>query len=120
MVRLYRTPVPAPTPERNGRSVTSGPVSDSDDPLARFRLDGRVAIVTGASAGIGARMARVLHGAGALVVLAARRAELLEALAGELPGAVPLPCDVSRDQDRDAQVDAALARPGPSDIPVHN
>ena len=52
--------------------------------LERFRLDGRVAIVTGASSGLGARFARVLAGAGASVVVAARRAERLEALAGEL------------------------------------
>ena len=55
--------------------------------LERFRLDGRVAIVTGASSGLGARFARVLAGAGASVVVAARRAERLEALAGELAGA---------------------------------
>ena len=40
--------------------------------LPDFRLDGRVAIVTGASSGLGARFATVLHAAGAHVVLAAR------------------------------------------------
>ena len=43
------------------------------DVLAPFRLDGRVAIVTGASSGFGDRFARVLHAAGASVVAAARR-----------------------------------------------
>ena len=41
------------------------------DPLAAFRLDGRVAIVTGASSGLGERFARVLDAAGARVVVAA-------------------------------------------------
>lgn len=53
------------------------------DPLAPFRLDGRVAIVTGASSGLGARFARVLDAAGAKVVVVARRLERLEALAEE-------------------------------------
>jgi hypothetical protein len=47
----------------------------------RWRLDGRVALVTGASAGLGARFARVLHAAGAHVIVTARRANRLEELA---------------------------------------
>lgn len=60
-------------------------MADSDlDPLAPFRIDGKVAIVTGASSGLGARFARVLDAAGANVVLVARRRERLEELASEL------------------------------------
>ncbi len=80
------------------------------DPLAAFRLDGRVAIVTGASSGLGARFARVLDAAGARVVLAARRRERLEELAGELTDALPVSCDLSDPEAPAALVDAALGR----------
>ncbi len=50
---------------------------------ARWRLDGRVALVTGASAGLGARFARVLHAAGAHVIVTARRADRLTELVHE-------------------------------------
>jgi len=52
--------------------------------MTRFHLDGRVAIVTGASSGLGERFARVLSDAGAMPVLVARRKDRLEALAREL------------------------------------
>ena len=85
-----------------------------------FRLDGRVALVTGASAGLGARFARVLHGAGAEVVLVARRADRLEALAAELPGAVVAPADLAVAEQREAAVATALEAHGRVDVLVNN
>lgn len=62
-------------------------------------LDGQLALVTGASSGIGLATARALAAAGARLVLAARRAERLKELAQELPGAEALLLDV-RDAKR--------------------
>jgi NAD(P)-dependent dehydrogenase (short-subunit alcohol dehydrogenase family) len=89
-------------------------------PLDTFRLDGRVAIVTGASSGLGERFARVLHAAGARVVGAARRFDRLQALAGELDGFVPVRCDVTSEADVDQLVDRALETCGAVDVLVNN
>ncbi len=90
------------------------------DPLRPFRLDGRVALVTGASSGLGARFARVLHAVGATVVLTARRLERLERLADELPGTHPVRADVADAEDRERLVEVTGERAGPVDVLVNN
>jgi NAD(P)-dependent dehydrogenase (short-subunit alcohol dehydrogenase family) len=95
-------------------------MSQAVDPGALFRLDGRVALVTGASSGLGMRFARVLHAAGADVVLAARRMDRIEALAGELGRALPIACDVAVPADLERLVAAALDRGGRIDVLVNN
>jgi NAD(P)-dependent dehydrogenase (short-subunit alcohol dehydrogenase family) len=90
------------------------------DPLSAFRLDGRVAIVTGASAGLGARFARVLVAAGASVVVAARRAERLRALADEIGNVHAVTCDLSQDAAPAALVAETLERFGRVDVLVNN
>jgi NAD(P)-dependent dehydrogenase (short-subunit alcohol dehydrogenase family) len=90
------------------------------DPLAPFRLDGQVAVVTGASSGLGDRFARALAGAGASMVVAARRAERLEALAADLGDALAVPCDVVDPGDRERLVGTALERFGRIDVLVNN
>src|SRR4051812_47257037 len=101
--------------------VESRAMADPVDPLAPFKLDDRVAIVTGASSGLGERMARVLHGAGATVVVAARRLERLENLAAGLGDRVtPVACDVSVDADLERLVTATIEQHGRVDILVNN
>jgi NAD(P)-dependent dehydrogenase (short-subunit alcohol dehydrogenase family) len=95
-------------------------MSDGFDPMAPFRLDGRVAIVTGASAGLGDRFARVLHAAGATVALAARRADRLEALAADLPGSIAVPTDVAIPEERERLVAETVRQAGTVDVLVNN
>ncbi len=92
------------------------------DPLSLFRLDGQVAVVTGASAGLGDRFARVLHAAGATVVVAARRLERIESLAADLgERCVPMVCDVSDGDACRALIDRATdVGSGGIDVLVNN
>jgi NAD(P)-dependent dehydrogenase (short-subunit alcohol dehydrogenase family) len=97
---------------------------DVDDPTRMFRLDGRTAILTGASSGLGVVMAEALAGAGANVVLAARRAERIAELERSIQGAggqaIAVPCDVSREGDVDRLIAAAQERFGSIDVLVNN
>jgi NAD(P)-dependent dehydrogenase (short-subunit alcohol dehydrogenase family) len=90
------------------------------DFLSAFRLDGRVAVVTGASSGLGARFARVLQGAGASVVVAARRLERLEGLAKELDRVTAVACDVSDDRECERLVETTLEQHRRIDVLVNN
>lgn len=90
------------------------------DPSHLFDLSGRVACVTGASAGLGQRAAIVLAVAGARVVGVARRAEALEDWAAQTgPAAATVAADLSQ-RDRIGDIAARIAEPfGPPDILVH-
>ncbi|GAA0359981.1 SDR family oxidoreductase [Actinoallomurus spadix] len=85
-----------------------------------IELTGRTVIVTGASSGIGAATARLLHAAGAYPVLAARRADRLAALSEELGGALAVPTDVTDATQVRVLVAAALDRYGRIDGLVNN
>ncbi len=85
-----------------------------------MEIDGAVAIVTGASSGIGAATARLLAERGARVVLAARRMERIEALAAELPGAVAVRTDVTDPAQIGRMVTRCLELHGRVDILVNN
>ena len=95
-------------------------VAGTTDPFSVFGIEGRVAIVTGASSGLGAHFARVLYKAGARVALTARRADRLADLAGELPGSFVIAADVSSADDRERIVSETVEVLGPPRILVNN
>ncbi len=107
-------------PHRGVASRLALETSAMSTALDLFRLDSRVAVVTGASSGLGARFARVLAEAGATVALAARRVERLETVAEHLPDAAVFRCDVSQPADVDALVHGVKAQFGRVDILVNN
>ena len=86
-----------------------------------FNLEGKTALVTGASGGIGAEIAKVLHGAGATVGLSGTRTDPLEALAGELgERAHVLPCNLGDGEAVEALPKQAAEAMGSVDILVNN
>ena len=86
-----------------------------------FRLDGKVALVTGATGGIGAAVARALHAQGAQVAITGRRAAELEALAAELGERVLVaPADLADPAAPAALVEKVEGALGGPDILVNN
>jgi NAD(P)-dependent dehydrogenase (short-subunit alcohol dehydrogenase family) len=89
-----------------------------------FGLSGRVAVVTGASSGLGVTMSRGLAAAGAKVVMAARRKDRLDEFAAELRSrgaeALAVACDVCREQKVDTLVRTTIDRFGRVDVLVNN
>jgi 3-oxoacyl-[acyl-carrier protein] reductase len=87
-----------------------------------FSLAGKTALVTGASGGIGASVAKALHAAGATVGISGTRAQVLEELKTSLGGdrVHVLPCNLSLPEDVEKLVPAAEAAMGGIDILVNN
>jgi 3-oxoacyl-[acyl-carrier protein] reductase len=86
-----------------------------------FDLSNRVALVTGASGGLGSAIARALHKQGAKVVLSGTRREALDALAAELgERAFVAPCNLSDAASVEKLIPEAEALAGPLDILVNN
>jgi NAD(P)-dependent dehydrogenase (short-subunit alcohol dehydrogenase family) len=89
-----------------------------------FDLTGRVAVVTGASSGLGVTFAEGLAAAGASIVIAARRTDRLESLRTSLEErgtkTLAVECDVSKEASVDGLVRATLERFGRVDVLVNN
>ena len=87
--------------------------------LDSFRLDGKVAVVTGGNRGLGEAYARALGEAGARVAIAARDQARSETVAGEL-GALPVTTDVSDPASVAAMLETVTGELGPVDVLVNN
>lgn len=92
-------------------------MSAAPDP---FPLAGRIAVVTGASRGMGRVFSEALVGAGARVAALARPSPALEAFAAQHPEMLVLPCDVGAPDSVRRAFDAVAERLGPPDILVNN
>jgi NAD(P)-dependent dehydrogenase (short-subunit alcohol dehydrogenase family) len=88
------------------------------DELDRFKLDGRVAIVTGGTGGIGSRLAQALAGVGAKVVVHGRDEGRTKEVAARL-GALSVVADLTRKDDADRLADVAMAAFGRVDVIVN-
>lgn len=85
-----------------------------------FSVEGKRALVTGASSGLGHRFARDLAANGARVGAVARRKHRLDALSAEWPNLTPLAADLHSEETRRSVIDAALDRLGRIDALVND
>jgi NAD(P)-dependent dehydrogenase (short-subunit alcohol dehydrogenase family) len=112
--------ISARTPPRYNERVDNGARTNAD----MFSLDGRVAIVTGASSGLGAAIATAMAQAGADVVIGARRKDRLEEVAATIRDAgrraLAVTTDVARPEDCERLVDSAMEEFGRVDVLVNN
>ena len=91
-----------------------------NDPLNVFRLDGKTALVTGASSGIGAQTVKLFSSLGAKVIAAARREDRLQDLANQYPNVMAVKCDVGVEADCKNLVDTVINEYGKIDILINN
>ncbi|MGO9341039.1 MAG: SDR family NAD(P)-dependent oxidoreductase [Acidimicrobiales bacterium] len=99
--------------------------SPESDPLERFDLTGKVALVTGGSRGLGRQMVLAFAGCGADVVIASRKLAACEEVAAEVQSstgrrALALACNIGNWDELDGLVDAAYAAFGHVDVLVNN
>ena len=86
-----------------------------------FSLTGKTALITGASGGIGAAIAKALHDAGATIAISGTRVEVLEKVKAEIGERVLiLPCNLSKAEDVEKLIPAAEAALGGLDILINN
>jgi NADP-dependent 3-hydroxy acid dehydrogenase YdfG len=88
--------------------------------MSESQNPGRVAVITGASSGIGAATARALAAEGYRVALLARRLDRIEALAAELDGAIAIPADVTDREQLLAAASRVQDELGGADVLVNN
>ena len=91
-----------------------------NDLLNVFRLDGKIAIVTGASSGIGAQTVKLFSSLGAKVIAAARREDRLHDLANQYPNVMAVKCDVGVEADCKNLVDTVINEYDKIDILINN
>tara|TARA_B100000700_G_scaffold277852_1_gene325526 strand:- start:4188 stop:4955 length:768 start_codon:yes stop_codon:yes gene_type:complete len=91
-----------------------------NDPLSTFRLDEKVAIVTGASSGIGAQTVKLFSSLGAKVIAAARREDRLQDLANQYPNVMAVKCDVGDEADCNNLVENVIKEHEKIDILINN